>query len=68
VTRLAPGEALTPATGGWRYLSFAVHDLTEPMSVGGPGVETAIVSVAGAAFRVGDFELPGRASVWDGLP
>ena len=38
------------------------------MKVGGPGVETAIIGLAGGAFRVGELELPGRASVWDGLP
>jgi 5-deoxy-glucuronate isomerase len=38
------------------------------MQIGGPGVETAVVGLAGGAFTVGDLELPGRASVWDGLP
>jgi 5-deoxy-glucuronate isomerase len=66
--RLAPGEPVTPERAGWRYLSFAVHDLDGPMRVGGDGVETAVVGLAGGAFRVGDLELPGRGSVWDGLP
>ena len=68
MTRLPPGEPVTPEIAGWRYLSFAVHDLSSPMRVGGPGLETAIIGLAGGAFRVGDLELPGRASVWDGLP
>ncbi len=65
---LAPGEPVNPEIAGWRYLSFAVHDLAGPMSVGGPGVETAVIGLAGGAFRVGDVEVPGRESVWDGLP
>jgi 5-deoxy-glucuronate isomerase len=68
MTRLAPGEPVTPEVAGWRYLSFAVHTLTAPMEVGGPGIETAVVGLAGGPFRVGELELPGRASVWDGLP
>lgn len=68
LTRLAPGEPVTPEVAGWRYLSFAVHTLHEPMEVGGNGIETAIVGLAGGAFEVGDLSLPGRASVWDGLP
>ncbi|MBA2264569.1 MAG: 5-deoxy-glucuronate isomerase [Chloroflexi bacterium] len=68
MTRLAPGEPVTPEGAGWRYLSFAVHDLSEPTTVGGEGVETAVVALAGGPFRVGDLELPGRASVWQGLP
>lgn len=68
MSRLAPGEPVTPEVAGWRYLSFAVHTLTAPMQVGGDGVETAVVSLAGGAFTVGDLQLPGRASVWDGLP
>ena len=38
------------------------------MPLGARGVETAVVGLAGGAFRVGELELPGRASVWDGLP
>jgi 5-deoxy-glucuronate isomerase len=68
MTRLVPGEPVTPEVAGWRYLSFAVHTLTAPMEVGGPGIETAVVGLAGGPFRVGELELPGRASVWDGLP
>jgi 5-deoxy-glucuronate isomerase len=68
VSRLAPGAAVTPEVAGWRYLSFAVHTLTAPMEIGGDGVETAVVGLAGGAFTVGELRLPGRASVWDGLP
>ena len=66
--RLPPGEPVTPERAGWSYLSFAVHSLAGPMQVGGPGVETAIVGLAGGAFRVAELELPGRTSTWHGLP
>jgi 5-deoxy-glucuronate isomerase len=66
--RLAPGEPVTPERAGWRYLSFAVHELSAPIQVGGSGVETVVVILRGGAARVGELELPGRASVWDGLP
>lgn len=66
--RLAPGEPVTPERAGWHYLSFAVHELSAPMQVGGLGVETAVVVLGGGGARVGELELPGRASVWDGLP
>ncbi len=66
--RLPPGEVVTPERAGWRYLSFAVHELSQPMQVGAPDTETAIVGLGGGAFRVGQLELAGRASVWDGLP
>ncbi len=66
--RLPPGEGVTPERAGWRYLSFAVHDLSGPMDVGGPGVETAVVILAGGGARVGELSLPGRVSVWEGLP
>ena len=68
MTRLPPGEPVSPEVAGWAYLSFAVHELSSPMTVGGPGLETAVIGLAGGAFRVGELELPGRASVWDGLP
>lgn len=68
MTRLPPGEPVTPRVAGWRYLSFAVQELTGPMQVGGAGQETAVVGLAGGGFRVGELELPGRASVWEGLP
>ena len=66
--RLPPGEAVTPDRAGWRYLSFAVLDVAAPVLVGGPGVETAVVSLAGGAFSVGDLSIPGRSSVWAGRP
>ena len=66
--RLPPGEAVTPERAGWRYLSFAVHDLSGPMEVGGDGVETAVVVLGGGGCTIGDLSLPGRASVWEGLP
>jgi len=66
--RLAPGEPVTPERAGWRYLSFSVHELSVPLEVGGAGVETAVVVLGGGGARVGELELPGRASVWDGLP
>jgi len=71
--RLAPGEAVTPTRAGWRYLSFHVATLdASPLQVGDPRQEVALVTIAGGAsvsVRGGaTFELPGRASVWDGLP
>ncbi len=66
--RLPPGEPVTPQRAGWNYLSFAVHDISTPMEVGGDGVESAVVILAGGGARVGELELPGRASVWEGLP
>jgi 5-deoxy-glucuronate isomerase len=68
VTLLGRGERVTPDVAGWHYLSFEVHEIAAPTSVGEAGVETAIIGLAGGAFSVGDLELPGRASVWDGLP
>lgn len=68
MTRLAPGAAVTPDLAGWRYLSFSVHTVSAPTEVGLPGHETAVIGLAGGAFRVGELELPGRASVWDGRP
>jgi 5-deoxy-glucuronate isomerase len=68
MTRLAPGEAVTPEVAGWRYLSFEVRTISEPTAVGRAGHETAVVALGGGPFLVGQLELPGRASVWDGLP
>jgi len=68
MTRLAPGVAVTPELAGWRYLSFSVHVLSAPTVVGADGHETAVIGLAGGPFRVGELELPGRASVWEGLP
>ncbi|MCV0402599.1 MAG: 5-deoxy-glucuronate isomerase [Chloroflexi bacterium] len=63
--RLPPGQPVTPEVAGWRYLSFAVHELTSPMEVGGEGFETAVVILGGGGARVGALDLPGRASVWE---
>ena len=68
MTRLGRGETVTPELAGWRYLSFAVHTITEPTVVGLAGHETAVVALGGGPFLVGQLELPGRATVWDGLP
>lgn len=68
MSRLAPDAAVTPELAGWRYLSFAVQTVSAPTVVGAADRETAIIGLAGGAFRVGELELPGRASVWDGLP
>ncbi|MCA1588185.1 MAG: 5-deoxy-glucuronate isomerase [Chloroflexi bacterium] len=65
---LPPGEPVTPERAGWQYLSFVVETLREPMNIGRPGHETAVVILGGGGARVGELELPGRASVWDGLP
>ncbi|HEX7224815.1 MAG TPA: 5-deoxy-glucuronate isomerase [Candidatus Limnocylindria bacterium] len=68
MTHLPAGGVVRPETAGWRYLSFDVHEVRSPMTVGAEGHETAIVGLAGGPFRVGSFELPGRESVWDALP
>ncbi len=68
MTHLPRGADVTPERAGWRYLSFAVHELDSPMTVGAPDQETAIIGLAGGPFRVASLELPGRASVWGGLP
>jgi 5-deoxy-glucuronate isomerase len=67
--RLDPGEPVTPERAGWRYLSFRTLELAagDSQAVGSHGVETAVVTLAGAV-RVGDLALPGRTSVWDGPP
>jgi hypothetical protein len=66
MTRLAPGEAVTPDNAGWRYLSFSVRTVSEPTAVGRAGHETAVVALGGGPFLVGQLELPGRPSVWEG--
>jgi len=68
MTHLPRGADVTPERAGWRYLSFSVHTVVGELHVGGPGRETAVVALAGGPFRVGSVELPGRASVWEGLP
>lgn len=70
--RLAPGEPVTPARAGWRYLSFDVARIgREPVAVSDPRREVALVTLAGGVqLRVDGrtLELPGRADVWAGLP
>ena len=68
--RPSPDGAVSvdPARAGWRYLSFRVAELGAPTEVGGEGIETAVVILGGGGATVGDLELIGRASVWEGLP
>jgi 5-deoxy-glucuronate isomerase len=69
--RLRPGEAVDPRRAGWRYLSFRVLDLTAASAIGDPDQELALVTLAGGIqleMNGTGLELPGRASVWDGLP
>jgi 5-deoxy-glucuronate isomerase len=70
--RLRPGgeEAVSvdPQRAGWRYLSFRVVTVTAPIQIGGERLETAAVVLRGGRATVGELELPGRQSVWDGLP
>ena len=68
MTHLARGADVTPEGAGWRYLGFSVHTVVGELHLGGAHYETAVVGLAGGSFRVGDLELPGRESVWDGLP
>ena len=70
---LPPGAAVAPEVAGWRYLGFEVADLDQrPRQVGDPRREVALVVLAGAVtvtLRDGaTYALPGRRSVWDGLP
>lgn len=68
MTHLPRGADITPERAGWRYLSFSVHTVVGELHVGRADHETAVVALAGGALRVGDVELAGRESVWDGLP
>jgi len=73
VTRLPPGATVTPEVAGWRHLSFHTADLDDrPLQVGDPEQEIALVTLDGGATVLtrdgARFELPGRTSVWDGLP
>ena len=67
--RLPSAEPVIAERAGWRYLSFRVVELEagESLPVGAPVTETALVTLSGGV-RVGELELPGRASVWDGPP
>jgi 5-deoxy-glucuronate isomerase len=69
--RLAPGTPVTPRRAGWRYLSFHVTELSGPTAIGLDDEEVALVILAGGLeleVAGGRHRLPGRASVWDGLP
>ena len=68
MTHLPRGADVTPERAGWQYLSFSVQHVVGRMRVGRPGQETAIVALAGGPLRVGALDLPGRESVWEGLP
>jgi 5-deoxy-glucuronate isomerase len=70
---LPPGASVTPELAGWRYLAFHVATIDDqPLQVGDPQREVALVTLGGGVVvtaRDGArFELPGRASVWDGPP
>lgn len=72
MTHLPPGASVTPEVAGWRYLSFEVATLdARALQVGDPQREVALVTLEGGVTvttRSARFDLPGRASVWDGLP
>jgi 5-deoxy-glucuronate isomerase len=67
MTRLPPGEAVTADNAGWRYLGFSIRTLTGEERLAVSGREVAVVSLSGG-FRLGAVAVPGRPSVWDGLP
>ena len=69
------GVSVDPAIAGWRYLSFqtAVLSQNEPVSIGGPSHETAVVLQSGPDAVVAETDgerhvLEGRRSVFDDLP
>ena len=64
--RLAPGVPVTPERAGWRYLSFRVERLAGAVTLGAAERETALVILGGGGMRIGERELPGRASIWEG--
>ena len=70
--RLPPGEPVTPERAGWNYLSFEIAAIQgAAVQIGDPRREVALVTLAGGVALTIDgrrLELPGRASVWDGLP
>lgn len=68
MTHLPRGADVTPERAGWRFLSFSVQHVVGRLHVGRWGHETAVVALAGGAFRIGSIQVPGRPSVWDGLP
>ncbi len=65
--------SISPALAGWRYLSFWLDTVDGRSLVDEPsGQEQAIVVIGGGGLDVTvgarRFELPGRESVFDGLP
>ena len=67
------GLAIDPARAGWRYLAFRVERLegSTEVPVGDAARESLLVTIAGGLQVTVDgrtFDLPGRASVWDGPP
>jgi 5-deoxy-glucuronate isomerase len=62
-------ERVTPASAGWRYLSFEVF--TDSFSFGNDDAESLILSLAGSCrvrAQRQTWELEGRADVFAGLP
>ncbi|MBA2632748.1 MAG: 5-deoxy-glucuronate isomerase [Chloroflexi bacterium] len=70
--RIAPGVAVTPERAGWRNLWFErVRVGAGGSELGDPRREEAVVILEGGLSVDIDgrtVELPGRHSVWDGLP
>lgn len=76
--RLRPDGAgavsIDPARAGWRYLSFDARRMAagSEAPLGEAESEVAVVVLAGSAQLAleagGVLDLPGRRSVWDGLP
>jgi len=67
--------ATDPARAGWRYLSFRAFGLGdgETVVLDRPDEEAAIVTISGGGVDIGvetgpDLRLPGRPSVFDGMP
>ena len=77
--RVRPGQdgvtlAITPERADWRYLSFRALALAadERVDIGGPGVETCVVVIAGGSVVIEcesqRLDLLGRATVFTGKP
>jgi 5-deoxy-glucuronate isomerase len=70
--RLARGVAVTPERAGWRNLFFETARVgAEGSPMGDPRREEAVIILEGGLSVSIDgrtVELPGRRSVWDGLP
>jgi 5-deoxy-glucuronate isomerase len=66
--------AIDPSRAGWRHLGFRALPMAAgaERSVGEPGRESALVTIRGGvrieAVGEAPIELPGRASVFDGMP